>query len=323
MLAQMGAKVTKIESLKRMDYMRNEGPKVDGASVLFHQLNHNKTCLIFDYESPQGIDKVFELIKNADILVEQFRPGAMDAWGFSYNELQQINPKLIYVSLTGYSQNSNYKNEAGHDLNFMAYSGVLSLIKDELGKPVVSGTQFSDIAGAYLAIIAVQSALIKRNKTGVGEYLNVSLANAMNPFLTIPFALHKSGMPHQQVNLLNGNTVANYSVYRCADNKWIALAAFEMKFWNLFCEIVEKEEWQSTSVLNLANAQFDKEKIKMLFETKERDEWIKFFKNKDVCIAPVLEIEELEESEYHISNKSFKTFTTENGEELLGISLRF
>jgi len=322
-LAQMGASVIKVESPNRMDYVRQQGKQVDGASVLFHQLNHRKEKLIIDYESEEGKVKLFDLIKKADVLIEQFRPGAMDAWGFSYKALQAINPKIIYVSLTGYSQNSNFKNKAGHDLNYMAYSGALSLSKDENGKPMVPGTQYSDIAGSYMAIMAIQAAIIKRFETGVGEYINVSLANAIQPFLTIPYSLYKSDLNHQDTNILNGNTVANYAVYECADKKWIAIAAFEMKFWNQFCTLVNKEDWKAKNIFSLVNATFDKEKIQELMKSKSREEWIQFFQGKDVCIAPVLEIEELEKSNYHTQNKSFEKFTLESGEELMAIRFSF
>ena len=131
LLAQMGAEVIKIESPKRMDYVRASGKQVDGASALFHQLNHNKQLKLVDYNTEEGKAEVIGLIKNADALIEQFRPGAMDAWGFGYEEIKKINPGIVYVSLTGYGQEGIFKNEAGHDLNYLAYAGLLSLLKDE------------------------------------------------------------------------------------------------------------------------------------------------------------------------------------------------
>jgi len=133
LLAQMGATVIKIESPKRMDYARASGVQVDGASILFHQLNHNKVIKMIDYSTEVGKAKVLELVKNADAIIEQFRPGAMDAWGFGYEDLKKANPSLVYVSLTGYGKEGSYANEAGHDFNYLAYAGIMSLLKDENG----------------------------------------------------------------------------------------------------------------------------------------------------------------------------------------------
>lgn len=323
LLAQMGAKVTKIESPKRPDYLRFMGSQIDGANVLFHQLNHNKEQLHIDYNQAAGKAQVVALVKASDVLIEQFRPGAMKAWGLGYEELKAINPQLIYVSVTGYNQEGDYKNEAGHDFNYLAYSGIMSLLKDDQGKPVVPGTQFSDIGGAYMIIIALQGALIRRANTGEGAYLNVPLANAVLPYLAFPYALHCSQLHHEQFNVLNGKTVANYAAYECADNKWISLAAVEMKFWNNFCDLVNKREWKTENPFTLFNNQFDKSQVEALFKTKTRDEWTAFFKDKDVCIAPILDIEELENSHFHQDSGTFEEFETVGGTKLKTIGVPF
>ncbi|MEL7342219.1 MAG: CaiB/BaiF CoA-transferase family protein, partial [Bacteroidota bacterium] len=166
LLAQMGAKVIKIESPKRKDYARTAGFKqIDGASPLFHQLNHNKELREIDYNEASGKAEILELLPQADVLIEQFRPGAMDSWGLGYDALKEINPGLVYVSITGYGQKGSFHQEAGHDFNYLAYSGIMSLIKDDQGKPVVSDTQFADIGGAYMAVIALQGALPQKART--------------------------------------------------------------------------------------------------------------------------------------------------------------
>ena len=191
LLTQMGAEVIKIESPKRMDYARASGPQVDGASILFHQLNHKKRLTILDYNSEEGKQEVLELIKGADALIEQFRPGAMDSWGLGYEEIKKINPRIVYVSLTGYGQQGSFAQEAGHDFNYLAYSGIMSLMKDEKGKPIVPDTQYADIAGAYMAVMALQAALLKQARTGEGSFVDVSLCDAVTPFLAVPYALHQ------------------------------------------------------------------------------------------------------------------------------------
>lgn len=323
LLAQMGATIIKIESPKRMDYARMSGTQVDGASILFHQLNHNKTLKSIDYATEAGKAELLDLIKNADAVIEQFRPGAMDAWGFGYAALKKIHPQLVYVSLTGYGQDNDYAQEAGHDFNYLAYAGIMGLMKDKNGKPTVADTQFADIAGAYMAVMALQSALLQRAISGQGSYVDVSLADAMNPFLAVPYALHKGGLDYRSFNIINGKTTVNYAAYECADGRWLSVAAMEIKFWNRLCELIEKPEWQRQHATELFISVFPKEKVAAYFKTKTRDEWTTLLLGEDVCVAPILEIEELENSDYHQQKNTFVACKTPNGVELKTINLPF
>lgn len=323
LLAQMGAEVIKIESPKRMDYVRASGAQVDGASILFHQLNHNKTSKIVDYSTKEGKAELLDLIKNADALIEQFRPGAMDAWGFGYEAIKAINPSIVYVSLTGYGQKSIYKSEAGHDFNYLAYGGIMSLLKDEKGKPTIPGFQMADIGSAYTAVMGMQAALLKKAYTGEGSFVDVALADATLPFLAVPFALHSGGMDHRVFNVINGQTTANYASYECSDGKWLSVGAVEMKFWNNICEIVEKPEWKRQNEFQLMNVQFPKAEVTAFFKTKTRDDWMELFQGKDVCVAPILELEELEDAPYHKDKGTFEEFETPNGKKLKTIRLPF
>ncbi len=323
MLAQMGAEVIKIESPKRMDYVRGSGTQVDGASILFHQLNHNKTIKLIDYNSEAGKAELLEIIKNADALIEQFRPGAMNAWGFGYEEIKKINPSIVYVSLTGYGQGNDYANEAGHDFNYLSYAGIMSLMKDENGKPTVSDTQFADICSSYTTIMAMQAALLKKERTGKGSYVDVSIADSVNPFLAVPYALHKGGLDYRKYNTINGKTAVNYAAYECADGKWLSIGALELKFWNNLSEIVGKPEWKRKNPFDVMNTKFSKDEVAAVFKTKTLNEWMEILKGQDVCAAPVLEVEELETSHYHQNKGTFETFETAEGTEMKTIALPF
>lgn len=323
LLAQMGAEVIKIESPKRMDYVRASGKQVDGASVLFHQLNHNKISKILDYNSEEGRGVLLEMIKDADVIIEQFRPGAMTAWGFSYEAIQKINPSIIYVSLTGYGQQGAYAKEAGHDFNYLAYAGIMSMLKDDAGKPTVPDVQFADIGGAYAAVMALQGALIKKLLTGKGSYVDVSLCDAMLPFLAVPYGLHKGGLDHHQFNIINGKTTVNYAAYECADGKWLSVAAMELKFWNNLCDAIERVDWKRENQMQLLTQVFPKSEVETLFKTKSQAVWLAIFKGKDVCVAPILELEELEAHPYHQAKQNFETIETPNGEQLKTIALPF
>ena len=323
LLTQMGATVIKIESPKRMDYARASGSQVDGASILFHQLNNGKIMKMIDYSTNEGQTELFELIKNADAVIEQFRPGAMDAWGLGYKDLKKIKPSLVYVSLTGYGQNNDYASEAGHDFNYLAYSGIMSLLKDENGKPTVPDTQFADIGGGYMAVMALQAALLKKERTGQGSYIDVSLTDAMNPFIAVPYALHKGDLDYRKFNVINGKTTVNYSPYECADGKWLSIAAMEIKFWNNLCEIIDKPDWKRKNPMETMLIHFPKKEVEDFFKTKTRAEWMEILKGKDVCAAPILEIEELETSEYHQEKNTFEEFETKDGSKLKRVRIPF
>ncbi|MEL7530179.1 MAG: CoA transferase [Bacteroidota bacterium] len=324
LLAQMGAEVIKIESPKRPDYTRTVGLKmIDGANPLFHQLNHNKKLVSIDYNEAFGRAEVIKLIETADVLIEQFRPGAMDAWGLGYKTIQSINPSIVYASITGYGQAGPLKDEAGHDFNYLAYSGIMSLLKDENGKPNVPDTQFADIGGAYMAVMAIQAALLQKERTGKGRYLDISLADAVLPFLAVPFSFQSAGLDYRHFNIINGKTAVNYAAYQCQDGKWLSVAAMEIKFWNNLCEALGKPEWQRKNQLELMKQAFPKGEVSQLFLTRSRDAWMEILAGKDVCVAPILEIEELEQHPYHQAKNSFEKIQTPNGMDLPGIGLPF
>ena len=323
LLAQMGAEVIKIESPKRLDYARIGLEQVEGASPLFHQLNHNKTLKMIDYSTREGRGELLELIKNADALIEQFRPGAMQAWGFGYEEIKKINPQIVYVSMTGYGQEGEKATEAGHDLNYLANAGIMSLLKDEKGKPVIPDTQFADIGGAYMAVMALQAALLQKARTGKGSFVDVSLSDAVLPLLAVPYSLYSREKDYRKFNVINGKTAVNYAVYQCADDQWISVGALELKFWNKLCEALDHPEWIRTNQLDLMTSNFPKQEVEDLFKTKNRDEWITMLQGKDVCVAPVLEIEELEEQPYHQYKNNFEEFKTAGGTSLKTIALPF
>jgi len=293
LLSQMGAEILKIESPKRLDAMRNYQPKKNGVSVLFHALNHCKKQHIIDYESPEGYQQIVTMIQSADVFVEQFRPGVMKAFKLDYETVKQINPTIVYISITGYGQTGGNSHKAGHDLNFIAKNGLLSLNKDALGTPVIPGFQLADISGgSYMLIAACTTGLLAQKLQQKPQYIDLSLSDASSSLATIPNAMLQGGIPYQKTPILSGMLV-NYNVYQCQDKKWIALAALELKFWNLFCEILEKPTWKTDRTDDLIVGVFDKKKLEDLFKTKPRDGWVKLFINHDVCLSAVQELEEV------------------------------
>ncbi len=324
LLSHMGAEVIKVESPKRMDYVRHYGPPIDGASRPFHCLNHLKELWNIDYETETGREEILQKVSGVDVLIEQFRPGAMQGWGLGYKAVKAIKPDIVYVSLTGYGHTNGKASEAGHDLNYMATAGLLSLSKDDQGKPIIPGYQLGDIGGgSYATIMAIQAGLIQKLQTGKGCHLDVGMTPGLLPFLSIPMILEWGGMKHEMFSTINGKTMVNYSVYPCADGKWLALGALEVKFWNNLCDCVGKPDWKRKHDMELSVHQFPKAEVEALFLQKTREEWLTLFKGKDVCVSPVHELNELEQQNYFQEIKAFKSFKTAQGTELQTLGTPF
>jgi crotonobetainyl-CoA:carnitine CoA-transferase CaiB-like acyl-CoA transferase len=299
-LAEMGANVIKIENPDSPDQVRMYPPHdADGNSINYKALNRSKKSWAVDLRTEEGRQAIYDLIPSIDVLIEQFRPETMCKYGLDYESLKKINPRLLYVSLTGYGQTGEYAQKAGHDLNFLAYSGLLSLNTDEKGKPVIPAFQLADIAGgSYMCIAGVLAGLFARERKGIGQKIDISMLDACLPLLSLPYAHQKAGETIRAGSTPLSGQFANYNVYRCADGKYIALAALEPKFWIQFCQLVEKSSWIeqlfSTSPQELIDELND------FFAQKTREEWIHSFAEYDICISPVLSIEELDTNAHFI-----------------------
>jgi len=306
MLAEMGADVMKVEDPDAPDYIRNFTPFVEEQSAYFLALNRSKKSLAINYTSEEGRKIIYELAKSADILFEQFRPGVMDKMGLGYETLKAINPKLVYVSITGYGQTGPLSQEAGHDLNYIAIAGLLGITGDET-KPVIPGGQVADVAaGSYMAVNGALAALYAREKTGEGQHVDVAMTDAVLPIITLQYARYKAEnkvLPAGKFELSGG--IANYNVYQCADKKWVALGALEPKFWNNFCDLVHQPEWKNNILLPPSEMEPFKKTVADLFRTKTQSEWLTISERKDICLTPVLQLDELENHPHHIHRKNF------------------
>jgi crotonobetainyl-CoA:carnitine CoA-transferase CaiB-like acyl-CoA transferase len=299
-LADMGADVIKVEDPHRPDYVRDFEPKTGGQSMFYLSLNRSKRSLAINYLSAQGKQVIHDLVKHSDVLIEQFRPGVMAEMGFGYLELSKINRRLVYVSITGYGQQSGMAMAAGHDLNYIAIAGALGITGQPDGAPVIPGFQLADIAGgSYMAMNAVTAALYQREKTGQGDWVDVSMTDAALPFSAMQFAYHQ-GLKHEpgRGKFQLSGALPNYNVYPCADGKYVALGCLEPKFWNVFCEKVGRKDWNTAFLKKGEEPEAIKTEVQTLFKTKTREEWLHFFKNEDICLTPVNDLADLEHDPY-------------------------
>ena len=317
LMADMGAEVIKVEDPDDPDYIRNFPPFVNGESVYYKSLNRSKRSLAINFKSEEGRNIIYKLAKQVDVLFEQFRPGVMKGLGLGYEDLKEINPRLIYVSITGYGQDGPYANHAGHDLNYIGYSGLLGTTGNDKQKAIPGG-QIADVAaGGYMAMNGCLAALYAREKTGKGQHVDVSMMDCVMPMSTLQVAEHygtKKDIPAGHWPLSGG--LANYNVYECADGKFLALGTLEPKFWDRFCDGVGKSEWKNRILDTGEEMDQLKQEVAELIKSKSCEEWLELVGGPDSCISQVHEISDLK-NDPHIQHR--KMLTT----GAIGIPIKF
>lgn len=290
MLAEAGAEVLKIEP-PGGENARRFPPLIGSESAAFAMLNRGKKSMALDLKKEPDRDRLISLIKRADIVVEQFRPGVMERLGLGYENLQAINPRLIYCSISGYGQRGPRKYEAGHDINYIGTTGLLDLQPGPPGQPVVPPMLAADIAGgSFPAVINILLALRARDRSGVGCYIDVAMTDAMFTFTWAALALGAVAgrFPKPGEMWLTGGS-PRYQIYRTSDKRLVACGALEPKFWAAFTAAIDLPE-------SLRNDTRDPEATKAavakLIGEKSSDEWRPIFASADCCATIVVPLEE-------------------------------
>jgi crotonobetainyl-CoA:carnitine CoA-transferase CaiB-like acyl-CoA transferase len=291
LLADLGAEVIKIETPGLGDYMRMIPPfiedKATGESIgtAYLMVNRNKKSVALNFRNARGKELFFKLVRNADVVFETFRPGAANRWGIGYDAVRAVNPRIVYCSLSGYGQSGPYKDRAGHDLNYLALTGMLAANGLAGGPPVPPAAQIADLSGGMLAAISILAALIGRDKTGEGQYLDVGLFDgAISWAGTMIGGTHAAGQKTERGKMQLNGGMPCYNVYETQDGEFITLGAIEPHFWAAFCKAVGREELTSMH----QNPQAIPAVVE-IFKTKTRAEWLRMFETMDVCIEPVRE----------------------------------
>lgn len=288
LLADLGAEVIKIETPKVGDYARFI-PKEMGLGKMFEMLNQGKKSVAINYRNPRGLDVFHRLVTTADAVLEGFRPGKAARWKMDYESLRKVKPDLIYCSLSGYGQQGPYRDRAGHDLNYTAIGGALALnaLKDQ--PPIPYGVPLADLSGAMLAGLALLAALVGRQNTGQGAYLDIALLDGVLSWLTPQAAAaFFSGLPTEGGTLALSGGLACFNVYETADGRHLTLGALEPTFWNDFCRITERND--------LLPRQFDrtiKSEVAAIFKNRTMSEWLEAFAASDGCVEPILSFKEM------------------------------
>ncbi|MBL6850499.1 MAG: CoA transferase [Alphaproteobacteria bacterium] len=315
-LAETGAEVIKIEKPIIGDEMRSSYPKWNDESISFSMLNRGKKSLCLDLKDKNSLKVLKPLIEKADILIEQFRPGVMKRLGLDYANIKKINNKIIYVSITGYGQTGPKKMLAGHDLNYIGNTGLLSLSMGSDENTTVPPALVADIAGgSYPAIINILLALRKRDLHQTGSYLDISMSDNLFPFMfwALGSGFVKNKWPINSDSLLSGGS-PRYNIYQTKDGSYIAAAPLEDRFWKKFCEVIKLPN----KFINMQNNQNEIiKRIRNIIISKDKNYWTKVFDEADCCCSTVKSIEEaINDNHFKIRNIFEKKIANDEGEEL-------
>jgi crotonobetainyl-CoA:carnitine CoA-transferase CaiB-like acyl-CoA transferase len=314
-LAEAGAEVIKIERPGDGDAMRGYVPRFGGDSVNFALLNRGKRSVEIDLKAPKAMEQLTPLIREADIVVEQFRAGVIDRLGFGYDSLMQINPRIIFASITGYGQSGPDAEVAAHDLNFCAQAGVLSLTAGSDGAPVLPAVLVADIAGGtYPAVINILLALRQRDRTGRGCKLDIAMAENLFTFLywAMGNGLADNRWPLAGNDLLNGGS-PRYHIYRTADDRFLAAAPLEDKFWNNFCSLIGLDLGRYDEA---ADPRTVIAAVAALIRLRSAEEWHQLFIGRDVCCNVVATVQEAFDDAHFRARGVFHRSVTSDGKQI-------
>lgn len=290
LLGDLGAEIIKVERPGGGDPLRHLGSSTPKDSSYFLALSRNKKSITIDLKQEKGRQIFRRLASGSDVVLQQFRPGVMHRLGLDYQSLQTVNPRLIYCSLSNFGQDGPYSGHAGHDLNAVGLSGLLGLQAKAGYTPAPLPSLVADYSAGLSAVIGILAALLSRQTTGKGQVVDVSLLDGAMVFMTM-FAGQASGFTTPFL-LLGGH--ACYSVYQTRDGKFLSLSCVEIKFWAAFCQRIDRPDFIAAhGADDLRIQRAVRTELELLFLTKDRDQWLRFFEGCDTCIAPVLDGQEV------------------------------
>ncbi len=294
LLADMGADVIKVEEPGGGDYMRWYPPLVDGQSVLFNALNRNKRSVTLNLKSDRGRELFEKLVTTADVVLEGNRPGVMDRLRLGWSVLRALNPKLVMCAITGYGQDGPWAARAGHDLNYMAIAGALSLNGRPGEPPHPLAVQVADMGGGGLgAATAILGALLSVSRGGDGRFLDVSMMDAAFSWLAIPLAqANAEGRRIPRGGHRLTGRYACYRVYQCRDGGFFSVGPLEPKFWQALCEALDRADLVGAQYAEGVEQERLQEELERVFASRPRREWEELLAGLEVCCEPVLELDE-------------------------------
>jgi len=299
-LADMGAEVIKIEAPGYQMGMIADQEK----HAAHDYLSRNKKSIVLNLKVPEARQVLLKLAATADVVMEAFRPGVAERLGVDYKTLSATSPRLVYCSLTGFGQTGPYRDLPGHDPNYASIAGAVGLTGDFRGNPVLIRAALGDIGGSLHAVIGILCALMARERTGRGQYVDVSITDSVLPFLTVSLLRYfrdnfipRRGWPSPTMN-----------VWRTQDGKYVSTGLIEPHFWERFCRALGREDLVPHQRAKGEKLREVYSAIRETFLTKTRDEWFQIMKDADTCVTPVLELDEVVDDPHLVSRDMFPEY---------------
>ena len=295
LLADLGASIVKVEP--------PEGDPSRPLAALFEALNHGKESRRIDFRDATALNQLRTWVAESDVMLDSFRPGVLQGMGLDAAALHALNPRLVMVSITGYGQQGPWAQRAGHDINFMALSGVLDQVRAPTGELALSNVQWGDLAGgSAMACIAVLAAVFEAQRTGQGRHLDVSMVHGLHAHLVMPCATATllqpllGRRPGAGEDLLNG-VLPCYNLYATQDGRHLAVGALEFKFWKVACEVFGRadwvaQHWQRGQLPGSPECAALRGEVAQLVASHTLAYWSERFAQADACVTPVLTLEE-------------------------------
>jgi crotonobetainyl-CoA:carnitine CoA-transferase CaiB-like acyl-CoA transferase len=282
-LADHGARVIAVEDKRFL---------ADG--LFINTVNRNKEHMTLNLKTAAGKKIFHRLVKSADVVMEGFRPGVVSKLGVDYETVAAVNPAIVYCSISGYGQDGPFRNRVGHDVNYLSWSGVLDLIGPAEGPPSIPGVQFADIAGGGMnAAIGILLALFARNRTGEGQYIDISMTDAMVGFLPAAlFFQQLTGKGPQRANAILSHRYACYNTYETADGRFLSIGAVEYRFWKQLCDLLDLPAYVPLQYDDSRREEIISA-LREIFKEKRMAEWATLLGDHDICWGKVQNLNEV------------------------------
>jgi len=294
LLGDFGAEVIKVEEPGRGDYYRWLEPMMGEFGASFQLLNRNKKSITLDLKNPRAREVLERLVKTASVLVEGFRPGVAQRLGIGYEAMRQVNPRLIYCSITGFGQSGPYAGRPGHDLNYAALGGAVGLTGPTGQGPVIPGVQVADLGSALFATVGILVALAARGRTGQGQRVDVAMLDSVVALLAGSAAYHlATGVSPFPGGIRLTGALPWYRLYETQDGRHLAVGALERKFWEELCLGIGREDlipcfdWPPETHPGVI-AQLDAH-----FRARTLQDWMEALECRDTCVSPVNRLDEV------------------------------
>jgi alpha-methylacyl-CoA racemase len=284
LLADLGAEVIKIEDLVGGDYIRAWPPFIDGQSAYFLALNAGQKSVALNLKAPAGRELFLKLASTAGVVLESFRPGTVDRLGIGYGAVREVNPRIVYCSISSFGQDGPDRDRSGHDLNFLARSGILGSCGRPGGLPAIPPVQIADLSSALYAAAGILAYLREAERTGHGRHLDIGMLDSALSWMVMPVAEYSAAAREEQGCLPLTGKYPCYNVYRTKDGRSVCLAALEPKFWSAFCRAVGRDDLRP---LQFSAKPEDHALFEGVFAGRTAEEWAAFLKGTDFCCMVV------------------------------------